>query len=248
MYSIGKLAKLSHASVRALRYYDEISLLPPTTKNAARHRYYTDKDISKLHHILLLKDLGFSLETIQELLSTREFDLQSVLGMRKKMIQTEQQQLSKMEASINTLLVLLETNELTNWENVFETFTTFPTDKSPLQELWTAYFSEDEQRILNKFATSEENRQAENEWTELIEDVRSNLYQDPKSPVGQKLAKRWMDKVEKAYDENLDLAQKVWDLNKKREPHLRFFQFEQEIINFIDQATRYYYESGASKR
>ncbi|MDJ0331930.1 MerR family DNA-binding transcriptional regulator [Planococcus sp. S3-L1] len=32
MYSIGKLAKLSHVSVRALRHYDEIGLLPPTTK------------------------------------------------------------------------------------------------------------------------------------------------------------------------------------------------------------------------
>lgn len=248
MYSIGKVAKLSHVSIRTLRYYDEIDLLPPTSKNVAGHRYYSDTDISKLHHILLLKDLGFSLETIHELLSKREFDLQSVLVMRKRVIQAEQLQLSKMESSINTLLILLETNEITDWESVFDTFTTFPTNKSPLRELWETYFSEDEQKILNKFSNSEENRQAENEWAELIEDVRSNLYQDPKSPVGQKLAKRWMDMVKKIYEENLDLAQKVWDLNKEREPHLRFFQFEQEIINFIDQATRYYYESGASMR
>lgn len=248
MYSIGKLAKLSHVSVRALRYYDEIGLLPPTTKNASGHRYYTDNDISKLHHILLLKNLGFSLEAIHQLLLKREFDLHSVLSMRKKMIQTELQQLNKMESSIDTLLVLLETNTLTSWEHVFETFSAFPSDKSPLRKLWEKYFSEDEQRILTKFLTAEENRKAENEWTELIEDVRSNLYQDPKSPASQELAKRWMNNVEKMYEKNLDLAQKVWDLNKKREPHLRFFQFEQEIINFIDQATSYYYEDEASKR
>lgn len=248
MYSIGKLAKLSHVSVRALRYYDEIGLLPPTTKNASGHRYYTDTDISKLHHILLLKDLGFSLETVHELLLKREFDLHSVLSMRKKMIQAEQQQLIDMESCIDTLLVLLETNTLTSWESVFEVFSAFPTAKNPLRELWEKYFSEDEQRISTKFSTAEENRQAENEWVVLIEDVRANLYQDPKSPASQELAKRWMDNVEKMYEKNLDLAQKVWDLNKKREPHLRFFQFEQEIINFIDQATSYYYEEEASKR
>lgn len=247
MYSIGKLAKISHISVRALRYYDEIGILPPAIKNQAGHRFYTDEDISKLHTILMLKDLGFSLETIHQFLSNRGFNLRKVLGMRKKMIQVEQDGLRKMETSIDTLLAILETQEPADWEAVFETFSTFPADKSPLRELWEKYFSEEEQRVLNKFTQIEVQNEAENPWTVLIEGVRANLYLDPKSPVAQELARRWMELVGKFYEENLDLAQKVWDLNKKREPHLRFFQFEQEIINFIDQATHYYYENTGSK-
>lgn len=248
MYSIGKLATISHISVRALRYYDEIGLLPPTIKNEAGHRFYTDEDISKLHYILMLKDLRFPLETIHQFLSNREFDIQNVLAMRKKMIQAEQQQLSKMEASIDTLLAITETKESTDWESIFETFSTFPVDKSPLRELWEKYFSEDEQRVLNKFSHSGEDVEAENPWTALTEDVRANLCQDPQSPIAQELAKRWMDLVNDIYEENLDLAQKVWDLNKTREPHLRFFQFEQEMIDFIDQATQHYYATERSKR
>lgn len=248
MYSIGKLAKISHISVRALRYYDEIGLLPPTNKNEAGHRYYTDEDISKLHYILMLKDLGFPLETIHQFLSDHEFDLQNILEMRKKMIQAEQEQLSKMATSIDVLLAIIEAEEYTNWETVFETFSTFPADKSSLRELWKKYFSEAEQRVLNKFSHSGEDIEAADQWTALIEDVRANLYQDPKSPVAQELAKRWMDLVSDIYEENLTLAQKVWDLNKTREPHLRFFQFEQEIINFIDQATQHYYATERAER
>lgn len=244
MYSIGKLANISHISVRTLRYYDEIGLLLPTKKNDAGHRFYTDEDISKLHYILMLKDLGFSLDAIHQLLSNREFDLQGVLEMRKKVIQTEQANLRKMEKSINTLLLILETEETMDWDTVFITFSTFPADKSLLKELWAKYFSEEEQLILNRFPDQGENSEAEKLWDELIQEVRANLTQDPKSPIGQELAKRWMTLVNKMYKGNDELAQKVWNLNKNREPHLRFFQFEQEIITFIDQATQHYFERG----
>lgn len=243
MYSIGKLAKMSHASIRTLRYYDEIGLLLPTHKNEAGHRFYSDEDISKLHYILMLKDLGFALETIQQFLSNREFDLHSVLSMRKKMIRAEQENLKKMETAINTLLTIVETEEDTNWETIFNTFSTFPADKSLLRELWAKHFTEDEQLVLNKFSGPGDHSEEEKLWSDLTQDVRASLHKDPQSPDAQRLAKRWMDLVDRVYEGNAELAHKVWELNKKREPHLRFFVFEQEIITFIDQAIRHYFEA-----
>lgn len=64
MYTIGKLAEISQVSVRTLRYYDEIGLLLPSEKNAAGHRFYSNDKVAKLQHILMLRDLGFSLSTI----------------------------------------------------------------------------------------------------------------------------------------------------------------------------------------
>lgn len=248
MYAIGKLAAISHVSVRTLRYYDEIGLLLPTQKNNAGHRFYSDGDVSKLHYILMLKDLGFSLETIQQFLSNRDFELASVLGMRKKMIQAEQANLTKMENAINTLLTIIETEETTDWETVFAVFSSFPEDKSLLRELWAKYFSEEEQQILNRFESPGDHSEAERLWEALTRDVRANLHEDPTSPIAQDLAKRWMELVDVMYQGNGDLAQRVWELNKTREPHLRFFQFEQEIITFIDEAIEHYFEQKRAKQ
>lgn len=242
MHAIGKLANISHVSIRTLRYYDEIGLLLPTYKNNAGHRFYSDKDVSKLHYILMLKDLGFPLENIQQFLSNRKFDLASALGIRKKMIQAEQENLLKMENSINTLLTIIETEETTDRESVFAVFSSFPEDKSLIRELWVKYFSEEEQQILNSFESRGYHSEAERLWDVLTQDVRANLNEDPKSPVAQELAKRWMDLVDVMYQRNGDLAQRVWALNKNREPHLRFFQFEQEIITFIDEAIEHYFK------
>lgn len=241
MYSIGKLAKTSHVSIRTLRYYDEIGLLLPTHRNDAGHRFYSDNDISKLHYILTLKDLGFSLETILQFLSDREFDLQSVLSMRKKMILAEKESLREMEKSIDTLLTIVETEENTDWETIFKTFSTFPADKSLVKVLWEKHFTEEEQQILNRFTSHEENREGEKIWINLAQEVRENLHKDPASPEAQRLAKKWMELVDEMYQGNAELAQKIWDMNKEREPHLRFFMFEQEIIVFIDQAIRHYF-------
>lgn len=247
MYSIGKLAKMSHVSIRTLRYYDEIGLLLPKHRNDAGHRFYSDEDISKLHYILMLKDLGFSLETIMQVLSNREFDLYGVLSMRKKMILAEQEELKKMEAAVNTLLTIVETQEVTDWETIFNTFNTFPAAESLLKVLWEKHFTEEEQRILNGFSSPGENREGEKIWIDLAQEVRENLHKGPTSPEAQSLAKRWMELVDEMYQGNSELAQKVWDLNKEREPHLRFFTFEQEIITFIDQAIRYYFEAKESQ-
>lgn len=247
MYSIGKLAKMSHVSIRTLRYYNEIGLLLPAHRNEAGHRFYSDEDISKLHYILMLKDLGFPLETIMQFLSNREFDLYGVLSMRKKMILAEQEELKKRESAVNTLLAIVETQEVTDWETIFNTFNAFPADESLLKVLWEKHFTEEEQRILNGFSSPEENREGEKIWLDLAQEVRENLHKGPTSPEAQSLAKRWMELVDEMYQGNAELAQKVWKLNKEREPHLRFFIFEQEIITFIDQAIRHYFEARESQ-
>ncbi|EIM08425.1 MerR family transcriptional regulator [Planococcus antarcticus DSM 14505] len=248
MYSIGKLANISHVSIRTLRYYDEIGLLLPTYKNNAGHRFYISEDVSKLHYILTLKDLGFPLETIRQFLFNHEFDLQSVLRIRKKIIQEEQKNLKKVETSIETLLTILESGENTDWDSIFETLSTFSTDKSLIRELWAKYFSEEEQQVLNKFSEPGGNSEEEKSWEKLTSEVRANLNKDPSSPIAQELAKRWVELVDKTYEGNDELALKVWDLNKSREPHLRFFPFEQEIIIFIEKAIEHYFLQKESSR
>lgn len=66
--TIGELAKLTQLSVRTLRHYDAIGVLPPSARTDAGYRLYDDADLLRLHAILLWRSLGFPLDEIRELL------------------------------------------------------------------------------------------------------------------------------------------------------------------------------------
>jgi DNA-binding transcriptional MerR regulator len=71
MIRIGDFSKLSRVSIKTLRYYDEMDLLKPVeVDHFTGYRYYEFDQLPRLHRILALKDLGFSLEEIGHLLES----------------------------------------------------------------------------------------------------------------------------------------------------------------------------------
>lgn len=70
MIKIGDFARLSHVSVVTLRHYDDIGLLKPVQVDRfTGYRYYSVTQLPRLNRILALKDLGFSLQQIEQVLS-----------------------------------------------------------------------------------------------------------------------------------------------------------------------------------
>lgn len=65
MFRIGEFSRIARVSARLLRYYDELGLLKPGVVDAASgYRYYTSSQLQRLNRILVLRDLGLSLEQI----------------------------------------------------------------------------------------------------------------------------------------------------------------------------------------
>jgi DNA-binding transcriptional MerR regulator/predicted transcriptional regulator YdeE len=65
MFKIGEFSKLVQVPVATLRYYDQVGLLKPIEVDRfTGYRYYSASQLPRLHRILALKDLGFSLEQI----------------------------------------------------------------------------------------------------------------------------------------------------------------------------------------
>lgn len=62
---IGQVAKKMGVSNRTLQYYDKVGLLTPSAESEGGRRLYTGKDVVRLHQILSLKSLGFSLDEIK---------------------------------------------------------------------------------------------------------------------------------------------------------------------------------------
>ncbi len=66
---IGNFARIGQVTVQTLRHYDDLGLLKPSEVDAlSGYRYYVLDQLPRLHRILALKDLGFSLDQIAHLL------------------------------------------------------------------------------------------------------------------------------------------------------------------------------------
>ena len=65
MFRIGEFSRVARVSARLLRYYDELGLLKPgVVDSASGYRYYTSTQLQRLNRILVLRDLGLTLEQI----------------------------------------------------------------------------------------------------------------------------------------------------------------------------------------
>lgn len=71
-YQIKAVSERTGFSAATLRYYEEIGLLPPSTRTAAGYRIFDDATLARLAFIARAKQLGCSLDEIADL--TRAWD------------------------------------------------------------------------------------------------------------------------------------------------------------------------------
>ena len=66
MYKIGEFANVVKSNIKTIRYYDEINLLKPKVIDKfTSYRYYDEDNVREYYAIILLKQMGFSLEEIK---------------------------------------------------------------------------------------------------------------------------------------------------------------------------------------
>ncbi|MER7082826.1 DNA-binding transcriptional regulator, MerR family [Saccharopolyspora kobensis] len=81
MFSIGDFARHGRVSVRMLRHYDAIGLLPPAhVDRSTGHRAYHAAQLARLNRIVALKELGFTLQQVQQILD-EGFGAEQLRGM-----------------------------------------------------------------------------------------------------------------------------------------------------------------------
>jgi predicted transcriptional regulator YdeE/DNA-binding transcriptional MerR regulator len=87
---IGDFSHLAHVSVKTLRHYAELGLFKPAwTDRFTGYRYYSLDQLPRLNRLLALKDLGFSLDQVDELLG-ENLSVEQMRGMlRQKQAELE---------------------------------------------------------------------------------------------------------------------------------------------------------------
>lgn len=91
MYTIGEFAAIGRISVRMLRHYDAIGLLPPArVDDRSGYRYYSDTQLADLLLIVELRQLGIGLDAIAAVLASADPRpaLSAALRQRRTELQT----------------------------------------------------------------------------------------------------------------------------------------------------------------
>ncbi len=91
MFTIGDFARLGRVSIRMLRHYDATGLLRPTRVDPATgYRFYTAAQLARLNRVIALKDLGFTLQQVGEILDEKVTveELRAMLRLRQAELET----------------------------------------------------------------------------------------------------------------------------------------------------------------
>jgi DNA-binding transcriptional MerR regulator len=107
MYTIGNFSKINTVTPKTLRLYDEMGLLKPAkTDPFTGYRYYSTKQLPRMHRILALKSLGFSLSEIKKVIDdegTIEMLLESKMRETNEALKEEKMRLLTIKGYLNGL-------------------------------------------------------------------------------------------------------------------------------------------------
>lgn len=96
MMTVHEVSKISGVSIRALHHYDHIGLLPATEVTEAGYRLYDQAALERLQHILLFKELEFSLKDIKEILDSPDFDQSKALEQQIHLLELRKEHLENL--------------------------------------------------------------------------------------------------------------------------------------------------------
>lgn len=98
--NIGEAAKASGVSAKMIRYYESVGLIPAADRTTSGYRVYSTTDVEMLRFIRRSRDLGFTVEKIEELLAlwrdrsrhsadVKRIALEQIVGLERKILEMQ---------------------------------------------------------------------------------------------------------------------------------------------------------------
>jgi DNA-binding transcriptional MerR regulator len=88
LYSIGELARRTGLTVKAIRFYSDRGIVPPTDRSPAGYRRYGIDAVARLDLVRTLRDLGLDLPTIRKLVD-QEISLPEVAAAHAEALEVQ---------------------------------------------------------------------------------------------------------------------------------------------------------------
>lgn len=180
MITVKEMSRLSGVSIRTLHHYDSIGLLKPTGTTESGYRLYDESCLERLQHILLFRELEFSLKEIETILDSPDFDRITALEQQISLLTLKKEH-------IENLIDLARGIKMTGVRNL--DFTAFDTKKideyaAQAKTMWgkTEAFREFTEK--NKNWSHEDQQQINLSFMELFKEF-GQMQQDGMNPEDQ---------------------------------------------------------------
>ena len=191
MMTINEVSKLAGVSIRTLQYYDKIGLLHPSGYTDAGYRLYDDTDLERLQHILLFRELEFSLKDIKVIISSPDFNRSKALEQQVELLRLKKEHIE------NLINFALGIKMLGVKHMDFKAFDRSKLDEYSRQakELYgnTSEYKEMEEKQKNR--TEEDEKILADRFMLLFKEAGEIKDSDPASDEAQNLVKRIQDYI-----------------------------------------------------
>lgn len=248
LLTIGELAKEMDVSVRTLQYYDKEGLLHPSAKSERGRRIYTKKDMVKLHQILSLKHLGFSLDEIKNKLFSLEdpMEVAQILkiqgGIIKEQIENLKSALSVVEA-LHEEVMQIKSVDFSKYADIIALL------KQQNENYWVVKLFND------KLSTHTRERFKDNPedglnvlktYSRLLDETillkEKGALPDSKQSIA--IAKDWWDMINDFTGGDMSLLPELMEFNKNKEDWNDEMARKQQLIDeFLGQALEAYFKT-----
>lgn len=191
-WRVGELARRTGVSVRTLHHYDAIGLLRPRHGSAGGHRLYGVRELERLQQILSLKQLGFALGEIGEILDRRTLAPIEIVERHLALLEERIESQLRVRRRLEVLAGRIGASEPATTDELLDAITEIT--------MFEKYYTPEQLKQLEERAAvvgETRIREVEREWPELIAAVRAEMEKgtDPESETMQALARRWMGLV-----------------------------------------------------
>ncbi|MBW8349609.1 MerR family transcriptional regulator [Bacillus sp. IITD106] len=243
MISIKEVTKKTGITVRTLRHYDHIGLLPPAGKTEGGHRMYGELELQKLQEIQFLKTLGFSLQEIRDMLSSRNWDWTECLQSQLKYVLQEKEKLSEIESTLRGLLNVMLMDGYVDLMKIQKLIQLYQKNKDKRERYRNEVFQEKEKELFHLLPNINSGDPDSLEWVALIGQLKQHKAEGPGSPRIQRIVRRMNEKMEETFGEHNDIfLNKFWDIRKSpnKSEDAGLYPIEPDLLAFLEEASNIY--------
>ena len=123
--TVGAVARLAGVTVRTLHHYDKIGLVEPAGRTDSGYRTYGAKELERLQEVLFFRELGFSLETIRDIIGRPSYSRAAALEQQRELLVMHADRLLTMVDAIDRAVLAETTGVKMSSEEMLEVFGDF---------------------------------------------------------------------------------------------------------------------------
>jgi len=199
--AVGEIAKKMAVTVRTMQYYDKEGILSPSAESEGGRRLYTNKDVVKLHQILAMKSLGFSLEDIKHRLPSVNTpqEISSLLAEQARDIRAKINSLKETLAAIEKLNGEVSLMDVVDWGKYADILAMLHVKNNAY---WVMKYMDkdmvEHMRISYRQNDEVESRKLHKDLNRLMQRAAAlqKSGHTPESKEGQELAKDWWEFID----------------------------------------------------